>query len=401
MRAWRRGVKNIYRNWGRTLVVMLLLGLSAGMFAVMTQVGAATEARVEALRARVQNLIEVSPAGSVAFEEGTELFPEEIVQAFQGIPHIARLDRYLISRVVDRSKTPSVALFTGMVPGSAVRLAGMVGAAVVNPPLIGGRGLRPEDAGKSVALVGQVFARLAGVDMPAFKAAGTARVTVQGPGLPATDLEVVGIFASGSVFGDNQVFLPLDTAQRLFSKQGELSLLLITVDRVENVEGVARAIKATLGERADVVAAEGLVRSVAGAFAGIQANSRLGAALSAFLGVVVVFFILHLVIHERTQEIGMLKAIGASDGRIAQQFTAEVLALAVLGGLVGLAFAAFGGPAIARLLLKAGEVAPGGVTFGLVTRVLTGVILVAVIGSLYPFLRAIRMGPVEAMRQQG
>lgn len=97
----------------------------------------------------------------------------------------------------------------------------------------------------------------------------------------------------------------------------------------------------------------------------------------------------------------MLKAIGASDGRIAQQFTAEVLALAVLGGLVGLAFAAFGGPAIARLLLKAGEVAPARVTFGLVTRVLTGVILVAVTGSLYPFLRAIRMEPVEAMRQQG
>jgi len=401
MRAWRRGVKNIYRNRGRTVVVVLLLGLSAGMFAVMTQVGAATEARVEALRARVQNLIEVSPAGSVAFEEGTELFPEEIVQTFHGIPHIARLDRYLISRVIDRGKTPSVALFTGMVPGSAVRLAGMVGAAVVNPPLIAGRGFRPDDTGKSVALVGQVFARLAGVDLAAFKAEGTARVAVQGPGLPATDLEIVGVFASGSVFGDNQVFLPLDTAQRLFSKQGELSLLLITVDRVENVEGVARAIKATLSERADVVAAEGLVRQVAGAFAGIQANSRLGAALSAFLGVVVVLFTLHLVIHERTQEIGMLKAIGASDGRLAQQFAAEVLALAVLGGLVGLAFAALGGPTIARLLLRAGELAAGRVTFALVTRVLAGVILVAMIGSLYPFFQALRMGPVEAMRHQG
>lgn len=401
MRAWRRGVKSVFRHRGRTVVVVLLLGLSAGMFGIMTQVGAATHARVETLRARVRNLIEVSPAGSVAFEEGTELFPEEIVQAVQRIPHIARVDRYLISRVVDRTKTPSVALFTGLVPGSAVRLAGMAGAAVINPPLVAGRSLRPEDAGKNVALVGRVFARLNRVDLAVLKAGRTVRITVQGPGLPATDLEVVGIYASGSVFGDNQVFLPLDSAQRLFSKQGELSLLLVTVDRVESVERVAQAIKTALGKRADVVAPEGLVRQVAGAFAGIEANSRLGAALSAFLGAVVVLLTLHLVIHERTPEIGMLKAIGASDRHIAQQFAAEVLTLAALGGLVGLTFAALGGLGVARLLLKAGELVTGGMAVSLASRVLVAVIVVAATGSLYPLLQAIRMEPVEAMRHQG
>jgi len=393
MRALWRGWGNLFRNRGRAAAAVLLLGLSVGIFAAMAQIGALTSARVRTLRAQVQTFIEVSPAGSAAFEEAVELFSETIVDQVREIPQITRTDRYLIIRVVDLRKKPTIAFFTGMAPDAPMRLAG---SSVLNPPLIAGRRLQPQDAGKPVAVVGQVYARQAGVDIDAMKAGRRVDLTLS-EGLHPTILEVVGIFSSGSVFGDNQVILPLRTAQQIFGKVGRVSLLLVKVDRVENVEGVVRALRTTLGERADVVSPEGIVRLAAQSLGGIQANSRFGAVLAGFIGMVVVIFTMVLVVGERTREIGMFKAIGASDSVVVQLLLAEVAALAGLGGVVGLTIAAGIGPFVASLLLGATEAATI-FSPNLALYVLVAVLLFAVAGALYPIVRALRMDPAQAMR---
>lgn len=395
MRMLRRGWRNLFRNRGRTGAAVLLLGLSVGIFATMAQVGALTSARLRTLRAQVQTFIEVSPAGSAAFEEAVELFPEAIVDQVRGIPQITRVDLYLITRVVDLRKQPTIAFFTGMAPDAPMRLAG---SSVLNPPLIAGRGLQPQDAGKPVAVVGPVYARQAGVDIDALKAGRRVHLTLA-EGLNPTTLEVVGIFSSGSVFGDNQVIIPLRTAQRIFRKAGQVSLLLVKVDRVENVEGVTRALRATLGKRADVVSPEGIVKLAAQSLGSIQSNSRFGAVLAGFMGMVVVVFTMVLVVGERTREIGMFKAIGASDSLVIQLLLAEVTALAGLGGIVGLAIAAGIGPFIAPVVLGATEAASL-LAPTLVLFVLIAALVFAAIGALYPLVRALRMDPTQAMRHQ-
>jgi putative ABC transport system permease protein len=397
MRTLRRSWKNVFRNPGRTTAILLLLGLSVAMFATMLQAGAATSAQVAALSAQVETLIEVSPSGSSVFEEGIDLFADTVVDEMGDIPNIVKLDRYLITRLVDLSRNPTIAFFTGAAPDAPIRLAG---SSVVDPPLIAGRTLAANDVGQKVALIGQVFAAQEGIAVTAVEQNQRPRFTITPPGLPLTEIEVIGIFESGTVFGDNQVILPLDTAQQVFELPGQISLLLVTADSVENVTTVAAALREVMGDRADVLASEELVQLAAQSFSSIQATSRFGAALSAFLGGVVVVFSMILVIGERTSEIGMIKAIGASDGQVAGGLLAEVALLAGLGGLVGLALAALAGPIITNLILDSADVAVSGFSLALVGNVLGAVLLLALLGSLYPLIKTLRMEPAEAMRHQ-
>lgn len=53
-------------------------------------------------------------------------------------------------------------------------------------------------------------------------------------------LEVIGIYATGNDFGDNHVFVPLETFRRIYNPGDKLSKIRVTVDSVANVEAVSR-----------------------------------------------------------------------------------------------------------------------------------------------------------------
>lgn len=96
---------------------------------------------------------------------------------------------------------------------------------------------------------------------------------------------------------------------------------------------------------------------------------------------------------DRRFEIGLRKAMGASDGEILIQFLLEALVLAALGALVG----TLGGTALCRAL---SPMFPWGLVVnkgGLVTAWVVALSLAAVFG-LYPALKASRLSPIEAMR---
>ena len=96
---------------------------------------------------------------------------------------------------------------------------------------------------------------------------------------------------------------------------------------------------------------------------------------------------------DRRFEIGLRKAMGASDGEILLQFLLEAVVLAMLGALAG----TFAGAALCRAL---GPVFPYGLVvnpFGLVVAWAVALGLAVAFG-LYPALRASRLSPMEAMR---
>ena len=96
---------------------------------------------------------------------------------------------------------------------------------------------------------------------------------------------------------------------------------------------------------------------------------------------------------DRRYEIGLRKAIGASDGEVMVQFLIESVVLAALGALVG----TFAGAAVCRALAP---VFPYGLVvnpWGLASAWMIALAL-AIIFGLYPALRASRLAPIEAMR---
>jgi putative ABC transport system permease protein len=278
-----------------------------------------------------------------------------------------------------------------------------------------------DDSGRNVIIVGKVYADRQGIS-PQTLGTMTFRGTVtlgSDRGLEVNDtFQVVGIYESGFVFGDNQVFLPIETFQRVFKPRVDFSEVFVTVDSVENVAQVEKGLKAILGNKGDVLPLSPIATIAAESLSSVEGNVGVVALVTVVAASVIILLLLILVTRERTREIGILQAVGASKKDVAGQFASESLVQALLGGLGGFGLYLAAGPALALLIvspLGSGARTVSGVhgenpipailsttSFGASAEFLgiaLGIaVLTALLGTLYAVLRAIRLRPVEAIR---
>ncbi|MGH7693353.1 MAG: ABC transporter permease, partial [Gemmatimonadaceae bacterium] len=113
------------------------------------------------------------------------------------------------------------------------------------------------------------------------------------------------------------------------------------------------------------------------------------------VGGIVIMNIMLMSVTERTHEIGIRKAMGARARDIERQFLAESIALATLGGLVGVA----SGWAFASLIATASPL-PARVTAWSVLLAIALGAGVGIVFGVYPARRAARLDPVNAMRAE-
>jgi putative ABC transport system permease protein len=271
-----------------------------------------------------------------------------------------------------------------------------------------GRTLNSDDATANVAIVGTQYS--------------TDKSVVVGDTitLNGTAIKVVGVYSSGNRFGDNGIVLPYETAKRVYAVTG-MNTVYVTVDYAGNVDTVVAQLKSSLGADYDVVSASSMATAIQNSINGIAANSQTGLILAMITGVAVMIFVMILITRERTKEIGVLKAIGFKNSSIVAQFFAESVVLAVIGFIVGLIIVMSFGPTLANMMLgtssgSGGGFGPGGGGFrgemggSVVERidfslqpVLTAytlllAIVLGIIGSVYPIMRAISLKPAEALR---
>ena len=98
-------------------------------------------------------------------------------------------------------------------------------------------------------------------------------------------------------------------------------------------------------------------------------------------------------IGERTYEIGLRKAIGASNGEIFLQFLTESVSLALAGSAVGIAIGCGINVAVGSFFKSGLPVKPSGILSALAVSILLGVGF-----GTYPALRASRLEPIDAIR---
>lgn len=129
---------------------------------------------------------------------------------------------------------------------------------------------------------------------------------------------------------------------------------------------------------------------------------RFAGVMALVLGLYVIFHTLSLSITMRVREVGVLHALGATRKQIGQVFLVEALLVAGLGGLAGLVL----GLALAKLLLRAGITTVGrgspirllDVPWGPVLALVAAGVGVALVGSIFPLLRARGIDAVQALR---
>lgn len=395
MSAVTRGLRNPFRTPVRTGVVVLLLAIIIGFFAVMVQGASLTRQQLEELQASVRTVIELREAGAFGTggfggdrPVGADTFSVATLEQVRRISHaghITSVEEYVHTPEIDATRRNAYAMIIGLRPTAPMRAIGEVD--YENARIIAGRGLSEPDADRDVAVVGRLYAKER-LGIGASNEAALSRRTVA---LNGHTLELIGIYATGNDFGDNHVFVPIETFRRIYNPGNKLSKIRVTVDAVANVEVVTEDLKQLPG--VDAVTASEQVSTARTTLGSMAAATLYGSFLLFAIGGALVGFVMVLATKERIREIGTLKAIGASNWEIVKQFLAEVLAVTLLAAAGAVLVAALFG-VVLRAALDV-ELRLDGNTLLLIVF---GGFAFAAIGSCYPVFRGIRLSPVQAMK---
>jgi putative ABC transport system permease protein len=209
---------------------------------------------------------------------------------------------------------------------------------------------------------------------------------------------IVGLFSTGQVFGDSAAMRPLTAVQADERKPGSMTLLFVRTKPGADIEALRSAIEFDSPQLATVKTQSDFGR-VDRNLQLINAANLGGSILAIVIGAIGVMNTTLLSFFERTREFGVLRSIGWSRRRVLTLVLGEAFAVSLIGAAAGVAlgFAAIAG--LARLPDLAGIFEPVYTTavFG---RALTFASVMALLGALYPALRAARLVPLEALRHE-
>jgi len=215
---------------------------------------------------------------------------------------------------------------------------------------------------------------------------------------------VVGTMESkGVILGldiDDAVYIPAGRALAMFDREGlmEIDVLYEEATAVETIAARLRRLLRDRHGREDftITTQEGML-DVLGAILDklTLAVAALGA-ISLLVGAVGILTIMTIAVHDRTAEIGLLRALGAGRGQVLRLFLAEAVALASLGGILGLA----GGWGGALLLHLAVASLPISVSVGYSLAALAVAVAIGLGAGIMPALHAAALDPVEALRTE-
>jgi putative ABC transport system permease protein len=229
------------------------------------------------------------------------------------------------------------------------------------------------------------------------------------------DFEIIGVFADTGQAGpfdfDETVVMPNTTAHTYVTGDENYQRFFLRADDPQNLERFVFDITSTLREERDLETGEENNFTVQTQEQIIDQVSTVTSILSAFLvamvsisllvGGIGIMNIMLVSVSERTKEIGLRKAIGATKKDILLQFLTEAVALTLAGGVIGIAIGsliAWGG----TLVLSAYVVAGWGFSFPFVGA-LIGVGVSTIIGlvfGIYPARQAASKSPIEALRYE-
>ena len=216
----------------------------------------------------------------------------------------------------------------------------------------------------------------------------------------AQQLHVAGVLARSGTSDDSLFFVPLRTAQQMFHEPGRLTAIAIRLRdpallraATERLQRIPGAQVVTLTEMM------GTFLNLVGAVRTLLLSLALVAITVSVLGV---FNTLLAAVVERTGELSVMRAIGASRLQIVGLITTEALLLTGAGSLAGIILALFAGRGIESLVKQWVPLAPTEAILSLTGPILLGCLAVGVgvglLAVLYPAWRASQLQPAQALK---
>ena len=200
---------------------------------------------------------------------------------------------------------------------------------------------------------------------------------------------------------DNQAVMPFGTYKRLFSRRGWMNVRVkVNTDNYdeakEEIYGVMRQLRGLKPLEKDDFAInqsatmEAQYKAIKLAIGG---TGLFITALSLIVGGIGIMNIMFVSVKERTREIGVRKALGATQSMILGQFLMEAVLICLIAGLVGMGLA--GG-----LSLLINQFFPSSMPVGLAIGSIILSVVIGIVSGLVPSYQAARLDPIDALRYE-
>ena len=436
-----RGIRNAFRNLTRTFSLIIILGLSIGLSLAMFISHQAVTQKINNVKGSVDNTISIFPAGLRGFAGGGTPLTQSQLKSVSALPHVVQLNETLSDRLTSSDTNLQSAVSAGFL-GRRFAGNGFGGNVKFTPPVTVNGTTSPTDLAVSAATTGGgSFSLLSGT---VFSGTSNSNVALVGTGLASknnlkvgstftaygSNISVVGIFSSGTRFGDNQVVMPLLTLQRLSGETGDVTAATAYVDSVTNLASVTNKIKAVLGSAADITNSQQQAQNAISSLQSIQTISLYSLIGAVVAGAIIILMTMVMIVRERRREIGVIKAIGSSNLRISGQFMAEAVTLTIAASVIGILIGAAAANPITNMLVSnsnssnsSAAANPGGgvfrqrrfsgafgglhhsfanihavVGYGIIGYGLLAAIIIALIGSSVSSYFIAKIRPAEVMR---
>jgi len=390
----------ITRNKLRTFLTVLGVVIGVAAVIAMVTIGQGSSAQVSASVASLGSNVLTIRSGTRAFGppgggESAPKFTLKDADALADLPQIA-----YVAPIVTGGQT--------VVFGNANASTQIYGTSadylkVQNWPLALGRGFEgtEETAGAAVCVLGQtVRTKLFGTSDPVDETVRVKNVACQ----------VIGVLAAKGAgsFGQDQddiVLMPIKTVQRRLEGNKDVASISVALRKSATSAQGIKAVQAVMRDRRhigltqadnfNVTDMKELSSMLSGVNAVLTGMLSSVAAVSLLVGGIGIMNIMLVSVTERTREIGIRLAVGASSGQVLTQFLVEAIVLSLMGGVIGILVGL--GLAYGASVFMAIPFAPSG---AVVAMAFGFSALVGVVFGYFPARRAARLDPIEALRHQ-
>ena len=221
--------------------------------------------------------------------------------------------------------------------------------------------------------------------------------------------KIIGVLkskgASMNQSEDRRIMVPLQTAKRYFGTQRTNYTILVAIQDATQIDNAIasatgllrniRKLKASQENDFEITKSDGLIESIKENTFYLRAAAVIIAMITLIGAAIGLMNIMLVSVTERTREIGISKAIGATRKNIMLQFLAEAVVISLLGGLVGIFFGVMAGVGVSAGLGGTFVFPWAWITVAFITCTIVGLV-----SGLYPAVKASRLDPIESLRYE-
>ena len=213
-------------------------------------------------------------------------------------------------------------------------------------------------------------------------------------------LKVVGIFERTGTQDDGMMFIPLKSAQRIFSLPGKLTGIGVKLKDIHQITKFEEDLYSV--PEIQIISMAQVRGTILNLVSSAKVLANAVAFIAIFIAAIGVMNTILMSVFERTQEIGISKAMGASRLDVFKFIWTETILICTLGGTIGCVLAITGSGSVEFIIKKILPYAPTGnlvsIEPKLLVSALAGAVILGMVSGIYPAWRASSMKPVQAIR---